>query len=46
VIVGFGTPAVTGDVMRRLGGYVCDLVERKEAQEEAERARKEGRKPH
>ena len=46
VIVGYGTPAVAGDIMRRLGGYVCDLVERQRAQQEAEKARKEGQKPH
>ena len=28
VIVGYGTPAVAGDILRRLGGYVCDLAER------------------
>ena len=46
VIVAYGTPAVAGDVLRRLGGYVCDLVERQRAQAEAEQAQKEGLKPH
>ena len=46
VIVGYGTSAVAGDILRRLGGYVCDLAERQRAQAEAERARKEGFKPH
>ena len=46
VIVGYGTPAVAGDIVRRLGGYVCDLAARERAQTEAERARKEGHQPH
>jgi hypothetical protein len=46
VIVGYGTPAVAGDVLRRLGGYVCDLAERQRAEAEAKQARKEGQKPH
>ena len=46
VIVGCGTPDVVGDVLRRLGSYVCELAERQRAQAEAEQARKEGLKPH
>ena len=46
VIVAYGTPAVAGDLLRRLGGYVCDLAARQRAQAEAEQARKEGLKPH
>src|SRR5262245_20971211 len=42
VIVGYGTPAVAGDIVRRLGEYVCDLAARERAQAEAEQARKEG----
>lgn len=45
--IGFahGTPAL-GDIIRRLGGYVCDLEERHAAKEEAEAARKAGHAPH
>ena len=46
VIVAYGTPAVAGDILRRLGGYVCDIAERQRARDEAEQARKEGKKPH
>ena len=46
VIVAYGTPDAAGDVLRRLGGYVCDLAARQRAQAEAEQARKEGLKPH
>ena len=46
VIVGYGTTEVAGDVMRRLGGYVCDLAERQRVQAEAKQARKEGLQPH
>ncbi len=46
VIVRYGTPAVAGDIVRRLGGYVCDLAAREQARTEAEQARKEGRQPH
>ena len=46
VIIGYGTPAVAGDILRRLGGYVCDLAERQRAEAEAKQARKEGQKPH
>ena len=45
-IVAYGTPAVAGDILRRLGGYVCELVERQQAQIEAQEAQKEGLKPH
>ena len=46
VIIGYGTTAVAGDILRRLGGYVCDLAERQRAEAEAKQARKEGQKPH
>ena len=46
VIVGYGTPEVPGDFMRRLGGYICDLAERQRAQAEAKQAQKAGLKPH
>jgi len=46
IIVAFGTTAVTGDVLRRLGKYVWELTERKEAQAEAVKAKKEGLRPH
>ena len=46
MIVGYGTPEVAGDVLRRLGGYICDLSERQRAQAEAKQARKAGQKPH
>ena len=46
VIVAYGTPDVAGDVLRRLGGYVCDLSARQRAQAEAKQAQREGLKPH
>jgi hypothetical protein len=46
VIVLYGTPAVAGDIVRRLGGYVCDFAAREQARNEAEQAREEGRQPH
>ncbi len=45
IMVHFGAGAV-GDILRRTGGYVGQLSERREAQQEAEKAKKEGRKPH
>ena len=46
IMVGFGTTAVTGDALGRLGKYVCELTERREAQAEAEKAKKQGLRPH
>jgi hypothetical protein len=39
-------PYVPGDILKRLGTYICRIEERKRAQAEADRARKEGRVPH
>jgi len=46
VIVGYGTTAVAGDVVRRLGVYVCDLAAQEQAKAEAKQSRKKGRRPH
>jgi len=46
IIVWNGTRWGAGDVMRRIGDYVCKLVERERAQAEAKRAREEGLHPH
>ena len=45
VAVGCGT-AATGDVLRRIGDYICKIETRRQAAEEAQRARQEGRLPH
>ncbi len=45
LVAGCGVGAA-GDILRRIGGYVGDLVARRQAEEEAERERKEGRLPH
>jgi hypothetical protein len=36
----------TGDVLRRIGDYVCRISERRAAQEEAEKSRADGSLPH
>jgi hypothetical protein len=46
LVVISGTPWASGDVLRRLGRYVCDLADRKAAILEAEAAKKAGRAPH
>ena len=46
LIVGCAGTWGAGDIMRLLGTYVCKLIERDHAQEEAKRARDEGQRPH
>ena len=46
MVVGYGTPVVAGDILRRLGEHIGVLSERRRAQEEAEQAKAEGRPPH
>ena len=46
MVVGYGTPVVAGDILRRLGEHIGTLAERRRAQEEAEQAKEEGRPPH
>jgi len=46
MILRVDSPWGAGDVMRRVGNYVCALQERNAAQREAEDASKEGRAPH
>jgi len=45
VIIGYGAPAVAGDIRYKLGGYMFDLTERRRAAE-SKRAHKGGQKPH
>jgi hypothetical protein len=45
VAVGCGI-AATGDILRRLGGFICSLETRRQAEEEAVLARQEGRQPN
>lgn len=45
IAVGCGI-AAAGDVLRRIGGYVGQIETRRQAAEEAEQARREGRLPH
>jgi hypothetical protein len=45
IMVHFG-PGAVGDILRRTGGYVGQLSERRRAEEEALKAKSEGRKPH
>ena len=45
IAVGCGI-AATGDVLRRLGGHICALETRRQAAEEAQLARQEGRLPN
>jgi hypothetical protein len=45
IAVGCGM-AATGDVLRRLGGHICALETRRQAAEEAQLARQEGRLPN
>jgi len=44
IAVGCGI-AATGDMLRRLGGHICALETRRQAAEEAQLARQEGRLP-
>jgi hypothetical protein len=46
MIVSYGTPFVSGDILRRLGEHVDVLVERRRAWEEAQHAKEEGRTPN
>jgi len=46
MVVGYGTPVVAGDILRRLGEHIGTLAERRRAQEEAEQAKEEGHAPH
>ena len=46
MIVGYGTTAVAGDVLRRLGEHIGTLAERRRAWEEAEKAKEEGQAPN
>jgi hypothetical protein len=46
IVNAYGTTAVAGDVIRHLGGYMCDLAERQRAEREAEEARRSGVAPH
>jgi hypothetical protein len=46
VIAGMNKPYVTGDILRRLGKYTCDIDEANRAAEEAETAKKDGHVPH
>lgn len=46
MVVGYGAPAVAGDILRRLGDHIGTLAERRRAQQEAEQAKEEGRAPH
>jgi len=46
IIVWNGSRWGAGDVMRRIGDYVCKLVEREHAQAEANKAKDEGHRPH
>lgn len=46
IAVGYGTPAVTGDILLRLGRHLGDHSERERAQQEANQTRVEGRPAH
>jgi hypothetical protein len=46
MVVGYGAPAVSGDILRRLGEHIGTLAERRRAQQEAEQAKEEGRALH
>ena len=45
MVVGYGAPAVAGDIVRRLGEHIGTLAKRR-AREEAEQATEEGHAPH
>jgi len=45
MVVGYGAPAVAGDVLRCLGEHISTLAERRCAQQEAQHAKEEGRAP-
>jgi len=46
IIINCSTRWGAGDVLRRIGDYVCKLADRQAAQAEAEKAREEGQLPH
>jgi hypothetical protein len=46
IAVGYGTTGVSGDILLRLGRHMCDLTERKQAQDEAVKSRKAGHAAH
>ena len=46
MVVGYSTPVVAGDILRRLGEHIGTLAERRRAQDEAERAKEDGHAPH
>jgi len=46
VIATMDTPWVTGDILRRIGNYTCQVANFKCARVEAEAAKKEGRVQH
>jgi hypothetical protein len=46
MVVGYGAPAVAGDILRRLGEHIGTLADRRRAQEEAEKEKEAGRAPH
>ena len=46
VIVCLDKPYVTGDILRRIGNYMCRIAESNRAESEAEAAKQEGRLPN
>lgn len=46
IAVANGSQWVAGDVIRKFGDYTCKLDERRRAAAEAEKAQREGHKPH
>jgi hypothetical protein len=46
VIANIDKPWVTGDILRRIGSYTCQIANTNRAEAEAEAAKKEGHVPH
>ena len=46
VIANLDKAYVTGDILRRIGNYTCQIANTNRAEAEAEAAKKEGRVPH
>jgi hypothetical protein len=46
VIANLDKAYVTGDILRRIGNYTCQIANTNRAEAEAEAAKKEGREPH
>ena len=46
IAVEHGSQWVAGDIVRRLGDFICILTEHRYAENEAEKAKQEGRKPN